>query len=195
MGTQGRSASVGQLVRLRPIVNRPTGAFAADSGGKQPPRRLPACPTAFRRILFLCACLSIAVAAQTAAQLKQQAEVLKARGDAAGALALIGRAAAANPKSAELEDETGFLLAVLNRSPEAKPHFERAIELEPGFAPAQFHLGVLYCLPKRPNHAIPLLQAACRLAPSVSDYHLKLGLSFFEVGHFEESVSELKIAT
>src|ERR1019366_1519518 len=84
----------------------------------------------FRRILFLGACLSIAAAGQPAAQLKQQAEVLKARGGAAGARALIGGRAAANPKSAELEDETGFLLAVLNRNPEAKPHFERAIELE-----------------------------------------------------------------
>src|ERR1035438_1749306 len=79
--------------------------------------------TFMSRILFLCACLSIAAAAQTPAQLKQQAEALKARGDAAGALALIAKASAANPKSAELEDETGFLLAVLHRGPEAKPHF------------------------------------------------------------------------
>src|ERR1019366_6964395 len=122
----------------------------------------------FHRILFLGACLSIAAAGQPAAQLKQQAEALKARGDAAGGLALIGRAAAANPKSAEVEDETGFLLAVLQRSPEAKPHFERAIELDPGFAPAHFHLGVLYWLEKDPNHAIPLLPTACRPAPPAS---------------------------
>jgi hypothetical protein len=43
--THGRGAVVGQLGKLRPIGNRPTVAFAADSGGSQPPRRLPACPT------------------------------------------------------------------------------------------------------------------------------------------------------
>ena len=42
----------------------------------------------FRRILFFAAFLSIAAAAQSVAQLKRQAEALKARGDAAGALAI-----------------------------------------------------------------------------------------------------------
>src|ERR1039458_2893767 len=51
--TQGRGALVGQLGKLRPIGNRPdpegTPAFAPDSGGSQPPRRLPACPTSRQR--------------------------------------------------------------------------------------------------------------------------------------------------
>src|ERR1039457_5754176 len=113
----------------------------------------------FHRILFLGACLSIAAGGPPGGQLKQPAGgakgreggALKAREGAAGALALLRRASAADPKSAELEDETGFLLAVLNRNPEAKPHFERAIELEPAFAPAHFHLGVLYWREKDPN--------------------------------------------
>src|SRR5580704_3193659 len=91
------------------------------------------------RIAFFAAFLSIAANAQTVAQLKQQAAALKARGDAAGALALTEKAAEADPRSAELQDEVGFLLAVLKRGPEAKPHFERAIQLEPGYAPAHFH--------------------------------------------------------
>jgi hypothetical protein len=37
-------AVVGQL-KLRPIANRPTTAFAPASGGNQPPRRIPSCPT------------------------------------------------------------------------------------------------------------------------------------------------------
>src|ERR1035437_3149598 len=129
----------------------------------------------FRRILLLGACLSIAAAGQTAAQLKQQAEALKARGDAAGALAVTVRAAAADPRSAELEDEIGFLLAVLNRGGEAKPHFERAIQLEAGYAAAHFHLGVLYWLEKDPNRAIPLLQSAVRVSPRGLGFRLELG--------------------
>src|ERR1039458_2914987 len=43
---KARGAVVGQLGKLRPIVNRPdpegTPAFGMDSGGSQPPRRLPA---------------------------------------------------------------------------------------------------------------------------------------------------------
>jgi len=39
---KGGGALVGQLGKLLPIVNRPTAAFAAGSGGSQPPRRLPA---------------------------------------------------------------------------------------------------------------------------------------------------------
>src|SRR5580692_7656486 len=148
----------------------------------------------FRPILFA-ALLSLAAKGQSALELKQQADALKARGDAAGALDLTEKAAEADPKSAELEDEIGFLLAVLKRNPEAKPHFERAIQMEPGYAPAQYHLGVLSWLEKDPNRAIPLLQTAVALAPSVFDYRLKLGLSFFAVSHYEESVNELKAAT
>ena len=89
----------------------------------------------------------------------------------------------------------GFLLAVLKRNPEAKPHFERAIQLDPVYAAAHFHLGVLYWLEKDPNHGIPFLQTAVRLAPEVFDYRLKLGLAFFAVSHYDESASELKAAT
>src|ERR1039457_3996571 len=52
MVRQAGGAPVGQLGRLRPIVNRPTAAIAADSGGSQPPRRLPACPTSRQRFHF-----------------------------------------------------------------------------------------------------------------------------------------------
>src|ERR1017187_9210188 len=34
---------------VRPIGTRPTAAFAPDSGGSQPPRRMPACPISRQR--------------------------------------------------------------------------------------------------------------------------------------------------
>src|ERR1019366_3743233 len=46
----GSRRFVGQLGKLRPIGNRPTAAFEWDSGGSQPPRRLPACPTSRQRL-------------------------------------------------------------------------------------------------------------------------------------------------
>ena len=42
----------------------------------------------------------------------------------------------------------------------AKGRFERAIQLQPDYAPAQYHLGVLYWIEENPNEAIPLLAAA-----------------------------------
>jgi superkiller protein 3 len=147
------------------------------------------------RSLVLAALLAVAVNGQTVEELKRQADTLKARGDAAGALKLMERAASADPKSAAIEDEVGFLLAVLQRNAEAKTHFARAIELDPRYASAQFHLGVVYWLEKDPDRAIPLLQTAAALAPEVFDYRLKLGLAFFEVGHYSESVTELQAAT
>ena len=48
--------------------------------------------------------------------IEARARELKARGDAAGALALLSRR---DPKSARVQDEIGFLLAVLNRRAEA----------------------------------------------------------------------------
>src|SRR5580693_1064108 len=102
----------------------------------------------FRSIFFFATLLF----GQTAAELKQRADALKAQGDAAGALELMEKAAEADPKSAELEDEAGFLLAVLKRNPEAKVHFERAIQLDPAYAAASYHLGVLYWLDKDPDH-------------------------------------------
>src|ERR1039458_7887711 len=76
-----------------------------------------------RRMFLFAACFWVAAYGQTASELKQQADALKARGDAAGALELIQKAAEADPKSAGLEDEIGFLLAVLKHSQDAKPHF------------------------------------------------------------------------
>src|ERR1017187_2513169 len=51
-GTRMGSGFVGQLDKLRPIGNRPTAALARDSGGNQPPRRLPTCPTSVGHVVL-----------------------------------------------------------------------------------------------------------------------------------------------
>src|SRR5215831_15462142 len=99
------------------------------------PRWLPIC-------CFVAAVRLSAPAQESLAQLESRAEQLKARGDAAGSLAAWEKAAALDPKSARIQDEIGFLLAVLNRRPEARQHFQRAIELDPRSALPRYHLGV-----------------------------------------------------
>src|SRR4051794_5443214 len=81
---------------------------------------------------------------ETLQEVKSRAAALKAKGDAAGALAAYEKAAELAPRAAEIQDEIGFLLAATKRTDEAKSRFERAIELQPGYAPAHYHLGVLY---------------------------------------------------
>lgn len=73
---------------------------------------------------------------------RAQARAMKAKGDAAGALAAFEQAATAEPKAADLRDEIGFLLAVLGRRDEAVSSFRAALALNPCYAPAHFHLGV-----------------------------------------------------
>src|SRR5437588_3608665 len=83
----------------------------------------------FRSLLLLS--LIVLGHAETAQQWTLRGRELKAKGDAAGALAAYEQAAALAPKSAELQDEIGFLLAVLQRSGESLTRFQKAIELDP----------------------------------------------------------------
>src|SRR5512133_2665041 len=91
-------------------------------------------------------------------ELKAQARARKAKGDAAGALELYRQAVSAAPESADLHDEIGFLEAVLRRPAEAKAEFRKAIELDPGFAPAQFHLGVALWLEQNQTEGLAALR-------------------------------------
>src|SRR5271165_2384911 len=108
--------------------------------------------------------------------IESSALALKAKGDAAGALAAFEEAARLEPKSARYQDEIGFLLAVLGRRGEAVEHFKHAIELDPQYAPAEFHLGAAYWLSsKDATQAIPHLERAVELDPSQAAYQARLG--------------------
>src|SRR5712692_5077441 len=121
----------------------------------------------FLRSLTAAVLLASLLTAETLQQWEQRARELKAKGDAAGALAAYEEAAKLAPRSARLQDEAGFLLAVLNRNVEAIAKFQRAIELDAKYAPAHYHLGVAYWLGKETGPGTAELQAAVRLGPRV----------------------------
>jgi predicted Zn-dependent protease len=98
-------------------------------------------------------CLSLSLAAQTVQQLESTARERLTAKDANGALAAYEKLAALVPKSAEYQDQIGFLLAATNRSSDAIPHFQRATELDPKMSPAWYHLGVALALTKQVNSA------------------------------------------
>src|SRR5580765_2976296 len=152
----------------------------------------------------ICLCFWLIVIASGAAgqetqedlkRLESRALELKARGDAAGALAAWEQAAILDPRSARIQDEIGFLLVVLNRRDDAKDRFGRAIALDPRFAQAHYHLGVVYWLERAPNRSIPELQTAAALAPGNFEYRYLLGHAFNDTSNFKAALVELRAAT
>ena len=139
-------------------------------------------------LMFLAAPLRVE-AQDSLAQLQTRALELKARGDAAGSLAAWEKAAALAPQSAQIQDEIGFLLAVLNRRPEAIEHFKRAIELDPRAASPRYHLGVAYWLQEDPNDSIPQLQAAVEIDPKNFEYRFHLGHALNATSHPAEALT------
>src|SRR5205823_6435713 len=97
-------------------------------------------------LLILAAAPLPACGQETLQQFEARATELKMRGDAAGALAAWEQAAAVYPRSPRVQDEIGFLLAVLQRRTEAVVRFERALSLDSTYAPAHYHLGVAWWL-------------------------------------------------
>src|SRR5260370_10878972 len=102
---------------------------------------------------------------ETAAESVRQGRSFKAKGDAASALHAFEQALSLDPQSAEIEDEVGFLLAAMNRASDAMPHFVRAIEIDPSFASAHFHLGVAYWMGGDANTRVPEVETAVRRRP------------------------------
>ena len=142
------------------------------------------------RLLILLAPLAFA-ASQNPSAWRAEGKALKAKGDAAGALVAFEKAAADQPAAADLQDEIGFLLAVLGRNQDAMARFDRAIALDANYAPAHYHLAVAAWLRKDPNLAIPAAQTAVRLDPRNGEYRFRLGAMLCEVGHASEAVQEL----
>ena len=123
-----------------------------------------------------------------------QAEQLKSKGDAAGALIGFQQAAAIDPKSARFEDEIGFLLAVLNRRDEALSHFTRAIDLDPRYAAGQYHLGAALWLSG--DHAgLPHLELAAAFDPDNAAYQMLFGEALVSSNKLDDALPHLTAAT
>src|SRR5713226_5580201 len=118
-------------------------------------------------------CTVVVTSAESPEKLQQlvaQGRALIAKGDAAGALEAFHKASDLAPKSAELHDEVGFLLAVLKRGAEARDQFQKAIALKGDYAPAHYHLGVSCCLESNYPGCIPELQKAAQIDPKSFAY-------------------------
>ncbi len=138
--------------------------------------------------------MAACLAAQTPADLANQAEAALRAGDTRNGMALLNQAAQAAGATAESEDHIGFLLAVVGRGPEALERFHKAIALNADFAPAHYHLGVALWLAKDREHGLPELEAAAKLTPGSFDYRYHLGSAYLDLDDLEHAVRELKQA-
>ena len=131
---------------------------------------------------------------------RAEVDALKAKGDAAGALARLEQVEQNAKPSAAIEDEMGFLLAVLNRRADAMDRFRKALAIDSKFAAAHYHLGVALWLEGNRGAALPARTGRPSRSESV---RLSLSLRHALVdlsntagpGHTADAVAECKAAT
>ncbi|HWP60626.1 MAG TPA: tetratricopeptide repeat protein [Candidatus Acidoferrales bacterium] len=118
-------------------------------------------------------------------------------------LAVVSACSGAFLSGAESEFERGLALFNQGRHEDAIPHFQRAIDRDPEFAPAHLYLGRSYLSLRRWREAIAPLRTAYRLAPETTkrealdlliDALLGAALADRRDGHFDSSARYLKEA-
>src|SRR5580692_2861477 len=87
-------------------------------------------------------------------------------GRPADAVALVRRAAAARPGSAEIATALGDALQEAGQQPEALEHYRRAVALDPGFRPALQNLGYLLVAQGTTDEGVTYLRRAQEIAQS-----------------------------
>jgi tetratricopeptide (TPR) repeat protein len=119
------------------------------------------------------------------------ASALAATGDSTRAQSALTAALGNSPDSAALHDALGTVLAQQQQLDDALPHFQRAVQLEPSLAQAQFHLGTALLAMDKPSDAIAPLQLAAAASPNDFNIRLQLGRALSATGEDEAALKEL----
>ena len=88
----------------------------------------------------------------------------------------------------------GMVLILLGREEEAEKHLLRAIELNPGYAPAFLNLGESFRNRKRYEEALEAYRSALRIDPDYPLPYVAMGYLLFGLKRYEEAVSSMKWA-
>ncbi len=110
--------------------------------------------------------------------------------DAIGLEALIQR----EPNRAALRDDIAVLYMELNRPAEAVPHFEAALTLKPGSAPAHFNYGTALAAAGRLEDAVTQYQRALALRPNYAIAHNNLGTALLQLGRPQPALASFREA-
>ena len=110
--------------------------------------------------------------------------------DAIGLEALIQR----DPDRPALRDDIAVLYMELNRPAEAIPHFEAALTLKPGSAPAHFNYGTALAAAGRLEDAIAQYQRALARRPNYAIAHNNLGTALLQLGRSQPALASFREA-
>jgi predicted Zn-dependent protease len=95
-----------------------------------------------------------------------------------------------SPEDSACEFQLGQIAQVEGKSDDAKPHFERAIELSPDFVQGLIALGKIESQEKRYGRAIELLKRATELQPASETAHYALLTAYRNSGQMEKASGE-----
>ncbi len=116
------------------------------------------------------------------------ADIIGARGDTAGADALLDEATEKLKESAELHNAKGDVALKGGRVAEAKTEFMRALELEPGNSKSRFKLAVAYRRARNLDAAMSELDKLAKADPNFPGLMLEQGLLLQLMGKGDEAM-------
>ncbi len=123
------------------------------------------------------------------------ANLLLRRGRADDALPVLAEAARRADATPQLLNTYGLCLLATGRTADAEGFLRRAVEADPGYTNARFHLGDALAARGDLAAAVEQWQAVARLDPRDADVRLKLGLAQAELGRAGDAVASLRDAT
>ncbi len=94
-----------------------------------------------------------------------------------------------NPEDGACEFQLGQIAQVESKKPEAKEHFQKALDLSPQFVAAMIALGKM----ETPDKAIPLLRKAVELQPTNETAHYALLTAYRNAGQMDKAKEEKAI--
>ncbi len=121
-------------------------------------------------------------------------EALDEMKDNAGSTKMFRAAVKANPKGPNVHFGLGYLLWTQRIYPEAAKEFEAELANDPNHAQSMLYLADTHLQLNQPEIALPLLEKAARLDPSLSLVHLDLGIIYGDSGRNEDALRELTLA-
>jgi tetratricopeptide (TPR) repeat protein len=121
-------------------------------------------------------------------------EALDEMKDKAGAIQQFRAAVKADPKEPNVHFGLGYLLWGQLQLDEAAQEFQAELDNNPDHAQALTYLADCHMKSNKPEAAIPLLEKAIRIDPSIELAHLDLGMLFADAGRPDDALRELKLA-
>ena len=130
----------------------------------------------------------------TAEKLSEAADVLRARRLPEDALDFYHYALKRGGDESKLENDIGVTLLELNRYPEARIAFKRAVKVKPKYAQGWNNLGAVEYVAGNPKGALTNYLHAVKLDKKAAVYHANLGTAYFELKDFDDARGEFQKA-